>query len=170
MSKPAIFGLVAVAAVVIIGGVMYMQSQNESQEAAQTQTTQSESTESTPDSTVEETTPTDPASSTDDGQYSGEDDIMSPEVTTHEITFSGTSYSPSTLTIKNGDVVVFKNNSDKNFWPASANHPTHTLYPEFDAKQGIAPGATYQFKFTKVGAWGFHDHLTPSAYGKITVE
>jgi plastocyanin len=170
MSKRAIYGIVVLVILIIIGVVMYMQSQNESGEAAQTQSTQSESTESTPDSNVEETTPTDPASSTDEGQYSGEDDIMSPEVTTHEITFSGTSYSPSTLTIKNGDVVVFKNNSDKNFWPASAMHPDHLIYPEFDAKQGVAPGETYQFKFTKTGAWGFHDHLTPSAFGKITVE
>lgn len=101
---------------------------------------------------------------------SGEEDIQSPDVMVYEITFNGSSYSPSSLTIKQGDIVVFKNNSDKKFWPASNDHPSHTIYPEFDADKGIDAGGKFEFKFAKVGSWGFHDHITPSAKGTIKVE
>ena len=102
--------------------------------------------------------------------YSDESGITAPDIVVHEITFSGTAYSPKTLTIKQGDIVVFTNNGSKDFWPASDNHPSHTVYPEFDAKSGIDAGKTFQFKFAKKGSWKFHDHLTPSATGTITVE
>jgi plastocyanin len=55
-------------------------------------------------------------------------------------------------------------------WVASDPHPIHTDYSAFDAKQGIAPGDTYSFTFTKTGNWGFHNHLNPSATGTITVQ
>lgn len=172
MSKQAIYGFLALIVLVIIGGVVYIQSQNQTQEASQTDTAITENTETTLDNTTESSLPTDSTTepTSDQGRFSDEGDLMSPDVAVVEIAFSGTAYSPATVTIKNGDIVVFKNNSDKDFWPASASHPDHLIYPEFDAKQGIAPGKTYQFKFTKVGEWGFHDHLTPSAFGKITVE
>lgn len=91
------------------------------------------------------------------------------DVQVFEIAYDGKAYTPAILSIKNGDVVVFKNNSDEEFWPASAQHPNHLEYPEFDPKKPVAAGQTWQFKFTKSGIWGFHDHLTPRAFGKITV-
>lgn len=167
------YGLVALIILVIIGGVVYMQSQTNNQAASQTESTNSQTSESNLDSNPVTSLPVDSSSNppvTDQGQFSSEDDIMAPDVAVHEISFSGTAFSPATLTIKKGDIVVFRNNSDKDFWPASAMHPDHLLYPEFDAKQALAPGSKYEFKFLKVGAWGFHDHLTPTAFGKITVQ
>lgn len=102
------------------------------------------------------------------GQFSDESDLDNGQV--YQIAYDGKAYAPSNLTIKVGDTVVFKNNSEKSFWPASANHPEHLKYPEFDAKKAIAPGQSFQFKFVKTGEWGFHDHLNPSAFGKITVQ
>lgn len=87
----------------------------------------------------------------------------------YDISYDGTKYTPSTLNIKQGDIVRFKNNSKDSFWPASAPHPEHTDYPEFDAKSALAAGKTFEFKFTKVGTWKFHDHIKPSAFGSITV-
>lgn len=113
---------------------------------------------------------TNTATSNSSSTPSGEEGIESPDVMVYEIAFNGTAYSPSSLTIKKGDIVVFKNNSDKKFWPASNDHPGHTLYPEFDADRGIEAGGKYEFKFAKAGSWGFHDHLTPSAKGVIKVE
>ena len=43
------------------------------------------------------------------------------------------SFDPETLTIKVGDTVEFKNESGEDKWPASNVHPTHELYPGFDA-------------------------------------
>lgn len=87
----------------------------------------------------------------------------------HEISMTDTGYSPSTLTIKNGDTVKFTNNGTKANWPASAPHPTHTDYPEFDPKQEIAVGQSWSFTFTKTGTWRFHDHLNATRFGSITV-
>jgi len=69
-------------------------------------------------------------------------------------------------------------------WPASAMHPTHTVYsgtslvqhcPDeekvaFDACQGIEPGDSWTFTFKKDGNWKYHDHIAPSFFGSITVE
>ena len=55
-------------------------------------------------------------------------------------------------------------------WVASAPHPTHTNYPGFDAKQGVASGEKYSFTFDKAGSWNYHDHLIPSNFGTIVVE
>lgn len=93
-----------------------------------------------------------------------------PKPAVFEVTYNGTTFSPATINAKVGDVVIFKNSSDMSFWPASDPHPTHTNYPEFDAKQSITPGQTYQFKFTKTGSWGYHNHLNPSARGTIIVK
>jgi plastocyanin len=92
------------------------------------------------------------------------------DVQVFEISYNGTAYTPSTQTVKAGDTIIFKNDSDKSFWPASGPHPSHTLYPEFDPKKAIPAGGTWSFKFTKVGVWPFHDHLNPTAFGKITVQ
>ncbi len=68
-------------------------------------------------------------------------------------------FHPRTLTVEAGETVTFKNESGKYFWPASDFHPTHTLYPAFDAKEPIAPGGEYRFAFDEAGTYPFHDHL-----------
>ncbi|MDO8529811.1 MAG: hypothetical protein Q7S10_00145 [bacterium] len=103
---------------------------------------------------------------------------------THQIIYASSGYSPSTLTIKAGDIVRFMNNSSAGMWPASAMHPTHSVYggatlqshcpdaenDDFDACKSIAAGQSWSFTFKKTGAWGFHDHLSTGNFGKITVE
>lgn len=100
---------------------------------------------------------------------SGEDDAMAPDILVVQVDYDGTAYNPSAVDIKVGDIVIFRNNSNGQMWPASAPHPTHTNYPEFDAKQGIEAGGKWQFKFERTGLWFFHDHLNPSARGTINV-
>lgn len=104
------------------------------------------------------------------GTFSGgEGDSMAPDILVVQVDFDGQSFNPKSVNIKVGDIVIFKNNSSQDFWPASNPHPIHTDYPEFDAKQAIAPGGKYQFKFEKAGNWGYHDHLNPSMNGTINV-
>ncbi len=85
------------------------------------------------------------------------------------ISMTDDGFTPSQLSITVGDTVRFMNNGALPHWPASAPHPTHTNYPEFDPRRGIAPGQSWTFTFTKSGAWGFHDHLNASHFGKVTV-
>ena len=85
-----------------------------------------------------------------------------------EITSSG--FIPKALTINSGNTVVFANKDSSSHWPASAVHPTHQLYPGFDARHGLAENEEYSFKFDKKGSWKYHDHLNPSLTGTIVVQ
>lgn len=100
------------------------------------------------------------------------------------IVFKDGRYTPADVTIKQGEVVVFVNEDDISFWPATNLHPTHTGYPGsdivkcgseagageiFDACEPLPPGSEYGFVFNEAGEWPYHDHLRPSAGGTITV-
>ncbi len=76
---------------------------------------------------------------------------------------------PSTLTINQGDTVIFTTQLDQAFWPASDPHPTHDIYPEFDPKHPVDPDKSWSFKFDRIGSWKFHNHLDPSSRGVINV-
>lgn len=79
-------------------------------------------------------------------------------------------FESATITIKKGEKVTLVNKGKNLHWPASNIHPTHGIYPEFDSKVGVEPGASWSFTFDKVGVWRFHDHLYPELKGVITVE
>lgn len=76
---------------------------------------------------------------------------------------------PSELKIKKGDTVMWTNSDSSPAWPASAVHPTHQVYPGFDALKGLSKGESYSFTFDKVGSWKYHDHLNPSTTGVVVV-
>lgn len=88
---------------------------------------------------------------------------------TWTVTFTGSAFEPKEITIKKGDTVQWLNISAQSTWPASAIHPTHQVYPGFDALRGISTGETYSFTFDRVGSWRFHDHLHPSITGTVNV-
>ncbi len=79
-------------------------------------------------------------------------------------------FSPETLTVEAGETVTFENTGDDDRWPASNVHPTHELYPEFDARKAVLPDESYSFTFERPGRWGYHDHLNPDLQGTIVVE
>jgi plastocyanin len=103
------------------------------------------------------------------GQFSsGEEGDAGADILVVQVNFDGTSFSPKTQEIKAGDVVIFKNNSTKDFYPV-VDQGLIADYPEFDAKAAISPGGKFQFKFEKAGTWNFYDRLDPSATGTIKV-
>lgn len=100
---------------------------------------------------------------------------------TATVTFDGSSFSPSNVTIAQGDTVTFVSNGGQ-FWVASDPHPIHNGYDGTTLQQHCAagyagpapfdecaPGSTFVFMFNKVGTWGYHDHLDHSAMGTVTV-
>ncbi len=93
--------------------------------------------------------------------------INHPDITIIELREDG--FHPDSVTIQIGDTVRFVNSSKGFFWPASDSHPVHNGYPEFDSLEPIPLGGSWSFTFGNVGAWGFHDHLSPYLIGKITV-
>lgn len=95
------------------------------------------------------------------------------------ITYTDEGYTPSEISIKKGQRVRFLNQSSSETWPASAVHPTHTLYPEkestnclgssFDACKGLKTGEFFDFTFNYAGEWRYHDHVHAYHTGVITV-
>lgn len=86
------------------------------------------------------------------------------------ITYTDEGFSPVSVTVKQGETVTFENKSSNSFWPASNDHPSHLIYPEFDPKKKIPAGESYTFTFDKIGTWGYHNHIKASQKGTIIVE
>lgn len=98
-----------------------------------------------------------------------------------EITNAG--FSPAQITIDKGASVTFVNKGTAESWPASAQHPTHQVYPGsdikkcntpeqssiFDACRGLQQGESWSFTFNVAGNWKYHDHLNPGLRGEVSV-
>lgn len=107
-------------------------------------------------------------------------DLPEKERDTVIVTYTDLGFSPKSITINQGDTVIWMNNSSRNMWVASNIHPTHNEYPEesaddcsgssFDACTGVGVGKNWSFVFDEVGEWGYHDHLNSSRTGTIVVE
>jgi plastocyanin len=99
------------------------------------------------------------------------------------IEMSSSGFSPKTLEVFLGETVVFNNVGDRNHWPASDVHPTHTVYPNsnikkcgtsveltlFDSCGGVPPSGSYSFTFNERGNWRYHDHLRANLKGTVIV-
>ncbi len=96
------------------------------------------------------------------------DDSNSSSLTT--ITFDDAGFRPLRLEVEVGQQVLFANESDTSLWPASNIHPTHQIYPEFDAKTPIESGDSWIFTFERPGFWRYHNHLGPERSGLIVVK
>jgi len=167
MSNTGWIWLVIVAVVVIGGGIWLMNSPG------------------TPAADTNADTTGQPASS-DTGTLTGTVDTTVTTgtlPTTATVTYSGTSFTPATVTIARGGTVTFVDASTRGFWVASAMHPDHVVYDGTTRAAhcaagytGPAPfdecgtGSSYSFTFTKTGTFGYHDHLNATAFGKVVVQ
>lgn len=175
MKSKYLLGIAIVIALVIVGYIFI--STNREVQAPTVENSQTQIEQSTEDGSPAETStisqePGEPdeTSHPSTGTFSDENNVMGTvEVQVFEVGYDGKSFSPSSADIRVGDVVFFKNNSSTSFWPASAPHPIHNLYPEFNSKAAIKSGETFEFKFTRAGEWKYHDHMNPGVSGIIKV-
>jgi plastocyanin len=79
-------------------------------------------------------------------------------------------FTPRRVTILAGERLTFENASYVPIWPASNIHPSHQVYPGFDALGPVEPGATWSYTFDRPGVWRYHNHLAPDQGGVIVVE
>ena len=168
MSKNTIIGIVVVIIILVVGGFILSQKGTTGTEVVAP-------TPVTPTPPI--TQPPAPAPTTSRTL------IGFPAPQTYVITYTDSGFSPKTITINLGDTVTFKNQSSDDFWPASAVHPTHTVYPGsgiqkcgtaaantiFDACGHVKPGASWSVTFTNKGSWGYHDHLNAGRWGTMVV-
>ena len=85
------------------------------------------------------------------------------------ISYDGSKFSPATVNIKVGDTVKFVNQSSLAMWVGSDPHPSHSDLPGFDSKASVGKGASYSYKFTTAGTFGYHNHLYPNQEGTVVV-
>ena len=94
---------------------------------------------------------------------------ISAESATTDVKYRNGVFVPKRVEIDQGQKIRFVNESDKRLWPASNIHPTHEIYPSFDAGRPIEPGETWVFTFEKAGFWRYHNHFAPGESGLVVV-
>lgn len=96
------------------------------------------------------------------------------------VTYTNDGFIPKEIEILEGETIEFINQSDGEMWVASAQHPTHTVYPKksdddclgssFDACKSMANGVLWSFTFNEVGEWEYHNHVQSSDWGRVIVK
>ena len=86
------------------------------------------------------------------------------------VTYGDEGFAPREIAVTKGQTVRFINEGSDNMWVASDTHPTHTILPEFDSKKSLGNGENYEFTFTKIGEWNYHNHIKPNSIGTIIVK
>jgi plastocyanin len=85
------------------------------------------------------------------------------------ITYSGNKFFPMIVTVKAGDKVIFKNDSNEAIQIQSNPHPIHTDNVELNIGL-LAPGQSRTVILNNKGVWGYHNHLNPIQVGSIIVQ
>jgi len=85
------------------------------------------------------------------------------------ITATNSGFDPETITIKSGTRVIWTSTSDGPVAIASADHPTHKVYPPLNLGS-FEKGSSVQLVFDKPGTYKYHDHLNPENTGTVVVE
>ena len=166
MKSTHLIGTIIVVVILVIAGLLVFRS---------TEPNGEEHSEFTMVETAAETVS--PAGFTQEETPAESELVSSPETTDDEtvqtgdvtITITEAGFDPQHVTVAVGTTVTFVNNGQALHWPASDVHPTHQILPEFDAKQGLATGETYSYTFDNTGTWTFHDHLSSTHTGTVTV-
>jgi hypothetical protein len=86
-----------------------------------------------------------------------------------EIHLTAQGIEPKRLVINMGDNVLFINDTQIPFWPASDPHPTHNINPQFDTRRPLNQNETWSYRFQNPGVWRFHDHLASASVGEVVV-
>lgn len=155
LPKKYIIGIVVI--IIIIAGFFFLNRKIEAPIGQETE--QSESANTTP-KTQTPTTPT----------QTGINPLPGADKPSLTISYTDSGFSPASIKIKRNLKVEFVNMSSGLMWVASAPHPSHTTYPEFDEKAVSQRGEIYAFTFDKVGTWKYHNHLNPIHTATIIVE
>jgi plastocyanin len=78
------------------------------------------------------------------------------------ITSSG--FSPATISVQQGQTVMWLNLDNSPHQPASDPYPLSNGLAGFDDKTPLNDADSYGFRFDKVGTYTYHDQLNPFQY------
>lgn len=85
------------------------------------------------------------------------------------ISYQDGEFTPNVITVRKGTTIRFINRGSDNMWVVSNPHPAHSDLPDLDQKNVSRTGGSYQYTFSVVGRWGYHNHVLPQANGTIIV-
>jgi len=85
------------------------------------------------------------------------------------VEYTNTGFVPETITVKEGQTVLFINKSNNSMWVASDSHPSHQILPEFDQLTKVGINEIYSYTFLQDGSWKYHNHVKPRDGGVIIV-
>lgn len=99
------------------------------------------------------------------------------------VTYTSSGFQPQTVTVEQGDTVVWRSESSKPMWVASNQHPIHSQYAGSSrgehcsngdqntaAFDQCSTGSSFSFTFEKTGEWGYHNHEYSQHSGTVVVE
>ncbi|MCX8009170.1 MAG: hypothetical protein N3A54_05750 [Patescibacteria group bacterium] len=78
------------------------------------------------------------------------------------VTLSENGFSPNSLSVKSGTMVLFLNASNNQMWIIGDNS-------SFDMGQAVGKGGSFEYRFTSIGEFGYSNKQNLSHKGKITV-
>ena len=87
-----------------------------------------------------------------------------------KVRYTDNGFAPSKIEVSTGTMVEFANESNIEMWVASDVHPSHEKLPTFDQFRSFKKGGLYRYVFDKAGTWEYHDHISPSLVGVVTVK
>ncbi|MBI2590509.1 MAG: cupredoxin domain-containing protein [Candidatus Blackburnbacteria bacterium] len=90
-------------------------------------------------------------------------------VNTQTVEIGANGYSPSSVTIKKGTKVTWKNEGSKMANVSSDPHPQHTSYAPLNLGN-IQDQKSASLVFNETGTFNYHNHLQPSQKGSIIVQ
>lgn len=106
-----------------------------------------------------------------------------PEESSNTIYLTESGFTPSEITVEQGETVTWVNNASWSMWVASDRHPTHTNYAgstlnehcqngdqNSAAFDQCSTGERFSFTFEKTGEWSYHNHESAGQGGTIIVE
>ncbi|MBP9686762.1 MAG: cupredoxin domain-containing protein [Candidatus Doudnabacteria bacterium] len=96
------------------------------------------------------------------GRFSAEEEQLGVDTQVFAVEFTDDGVQPKELSIKAGDIVLFRNASSETIRPTSESYP-------FSAPKGLKPGEEFQVTFAKAGTWQYGDVLAPTHSGTIVV-
>lgn len=140
MNKKILIGVIVAAGIILFATVAYMMQRQE----APTVTSETDSPTATQTETSNKST------------------------STATITYTNDGFKPSTITVKKGTAITVVNNSAVDVMFSSADHPTHEEQTELNMKM-LRPNESGTVTPTKVGTWGYHDHIDAAMTGSIIV-
>lgn len=77
--------------------------------------------------------------------------------------------SPANVSVKKGQIVVWKNDDKVAHQIAADPYPTNTSLPELGRGEVLQPGDTFSFIYEKSGTFTYHDNLNPYTIKGVVV-